>query len=143
MTPRTLYLIKRAETEVTSRMASALEKHGITPIQFAILYFVDNDKDDLSSAQLSRRFLMTPQSMNELVAVLEKKKLLKKSVDPAHRRILRISLTAKGRKLLEDCNTLMDAVEEELLQGLTNTERDALKNILGKILAASRQAALN
>ncbi|HEX8358139.1 MAG TPA: MarR family transcriptional regulator [Segetibacter sp.] len=143
MTPRTLYLIKRAETEVTSRMASALEKHSITPIQFAILYFVDNDKNDLSSAQLSRRFLMTPQSMNELVAVLEKKKLLKKSVDPAHRRILRISLTAKGRKLLEDCNTLMDAVEEELLQGLTNAERDALKDILGKILAASRQAAPN
>jgi DNA-binding MarR family transcriptional regulator len=143
MTPRTLYLIKRAETEVTSRMASALEKHTITPIQFAVLYFVDNDKNDLSSAQLSRRFLMTPQSMNELVAVLEKKKLLKKSVDPAHRRILRISLTAKGRKLLEDCNTLMDAVEEELLQGLTNAERDALKNILGKILEASRQAAPN
>ena len=143
MAPRTLYLIKRAETEVTSRMASALEKHTITPIQFAVLYFVDNDKNDLSSAQLSRRFLMTPQSMNELVAVLEKKKLLKKSVDPAHRRILRISLTAKGRKLLEDCNTLMDAVEEELLQGLTNAERDALKNILGKILEASRQAAPN
>jgi len=98
MNPRILYLIKRAEIEVTSRMSRALEEFDITPIQFTILYFVDYDKGDLSSAQLSRRFSMTPQSMNELVAVLERKKLLKKSVDPAHKRILRLSLTAKGKK---------------------------------------------
>ena len=79
MNPRTLYLIKRAEIEVSSRMGKSLERHDITPIQFTVLYFVDYDKGDLSSAQLSRRFSMTPQSMNELVTVLEKKKLLKKT----------------------------------------------------------------
>ena len=73
MNPRTLYLIKRAEIEATSRMAKALEQHGVTPIQFTVLYFVDNDKGDLSSAQLSRRFSMTPQSMNELMGVLERR----------------------------------------------------------------------
>ena len=77
MNPRLLYLIKRAEIEVTSRMSRALEAYNITPIQFTVLYFVDYDKGDLSSAQLSRRFSMTPQSMNELVTVLERKKLLK------------------------------------------------------------------
>ena len=40
MNPRTLYLIKRAEIEVTSRMGKALEKYDITPIQFTVLYFV-------------------------------------------------------------------------------------------------------
>ena len=96
MNPRILYLIKRAEIEVTSRMTRALEKYNITVTQFTVLYFVRQDKGDLSSAQLSRRFSMTPQSMNELIAVLQRKKLLKKAVDPAHKRILRISLTSKG-----------------------------------------------
>jgi DNA-binding MarR family transcriptional regulator len=143
MTPRTLYLIKRAEIEVTSRMARALEEYAITPIQFTVLYFVDYDKGDLSSAQLSRRFSMTPQSMNELVAVLEKKKLLKKTLDPAHRRILRISLTAKGKKLLNDCNTALDLMEKTLLKGLSDKETQTLRNIIGRILETSRETSLS
>src|SRR4026208_2364861 len=139
MNPRILYLIKRAEIEVTSRMSRAFEEFDITPIQFTILYFVDYDKGDLWSAQLSRRFSMTPQSMNELVTVLERKKLLKKSVDPAHKRILRLSLTAKGKKLLKDCNAALDLLEESLLQGLTTAETNSLKSLIGKILEEARE----
>ena len=130
MDTRILYLIKRAEIEVTSRMAKALEDEAITPIQFTVLYFVDYDKGDLSSAQLSRRFSMTPQSMSELVGVLEKKKLLKKTTDPAHKRILRLSLTAKGKKLLSDCNATLDSVEEILLKGLSVAETQTLRNFI-------------
>ena len=139
MNPRILYLIKRAEIEVTSRMGKALEQYDITPIQFTVLYFVNQDKGDLSSAQLSRRFSMTPQSMNELVTVLQRKKLVKKTVDAAHKRILRISLTAKGIKLLADCNVAMDAVENELLDNLGNTEIQQFREVIGKILDSSRR----
>ena len=143
MNPRTLYLIKRAEIEVTSRMSKALEPYDITPIQFTVLYFVDYDKRDLSSAQLSRRFSMTPQSMNELVAVLERKKLLKKTTDPSHKRILRIALTSKGKQILRDCNTTLDSVEELLLQGLPTGDTNSLKKIIGKILDLSRENTNN
>ena len=139
MNPRTLYLIKRAEIEVTSRMAVTLEDFDITPIQFTVLYFVDYDKGDLSSAQLSRRFSMTPQSMNELVAVLERKKLLKKEADPSHKRILHLRLTAKGKKLLTDCNAALDIMEENLLKDLSEKETQTLRNLLGKILATARE----
>lgn len=139
MKPRTLYLIKRVEIEATSRMAKALEKYGLTPIQFTVLYFVNDDPADLSSAQLSRRFSMTPQSMNELVAVLEKKKLLKKTTDLSHKRILRISLTAKGKKILTACNSMLDSLEEILLQKLSAAETNTLRNLIGKILISSKE----
>ena len=139
MNPRTLYLIKRAEIEVTSRMSKALEQFGLTPIQFTVLYFVNHDKGDLSSAQLSRRFSMTPQSMNELVAVLQRKRLLKKTVDAVHKRILRISLTVKGVQLLASCNTAIDVVENKLLEGLTTNEMQKLREVIGKILELSKK----
>jgi DNA-binding MarR family transcriptional regulator len=139
MNPRILYLIKRAEIEVTSRMTRALDEYKITVTQFTVLYFVWHDKGDLSSAQLSRRFSMTPQSMNELIGVLQRKKLLKKAVDPAHKRILRISLTTKGTQLLRDCNTALDHVEEELVAGMTNAEAEKFKELVGKILASGRE----
>ena len=139
MNPRLLYLIKRAEIEVTSRMSGALEQYDITPIQFTVLYFVDYDKGDLSSAQLSRRFSMTPQSMNELVTVLERKKLLKKNADPSHKRILRLSLTAKGKKLLNDCNSTLDIMENSLLTSLSTAETSMLRTLIGKILETARE----
>jgi len=139
MNPRVIYLIKRAEIEITSRMSKALDLLGITPIQFTLLYFVKHDKGDFSSAQLSRRFQVTPQSMNELIAVLQTKKLLRKTVDPSHKRILRISLTPKGNQLLTSCNMALDAIEKELFEDLTNNEIDKIRDIIGKILATSRQ----
>jgi DNA-binding MarR family transcriptional regulator len=142
MTPRIIYLIKRAEIEITSRMNKVLDAYGITPIQFTLLYFIDTAKGDLSSAQLSRRFSMTPQSMNELVQVLQRKKLLKKTVDPAHRRILRISLTAKGKQLLANCNTDLDVMEEALLKELTAAETNSIRNVIGKILNTAREAVV-
>ena len=96
MNTRILYLIKRAEIEVTSRMAKALEDEAITPIQFTVLYFVDYD-----------------------------------------------SLTAKGKKLLSDCNATLDLVEEILLKGLSATETQTLRNLIGKILEASRENILS
>ena len=139
MNPRVIYLIKRAEIEITSRMSKELEMLWITPIQFTLLYFVKHDKGDFSSAQLSRRFLVTPQSMNELIAVLQRKKLLRKSVDPSHKRILRISLTAKGNQLLTSCNMALDAIEKELFRDLSNSEIEKVRDIIGKILATSRR----
>ena len=140
MTPRIIYLVKRAEIEVTSRMAKALDTFEITPIQFSILYFIDITKGDLSSAQLSRRFSMTPQSMNELVQILERKKLVKKNVDRQHRRILRISLTARGTQLLTKCNAELDLLEEALLIELSVNEIGLLRDLLGKILHHAREA---
>ena len=138
MTPRIIYLIKRAEIEVTSRMSKALELFGLTPIQYSLLYFIDINKGDLSSAQLSRRFSVTPQSMNELVQLLEKKKLLKKNIDPSHRRILRISLTKKGKQLLETSNSALDKLEENLLSGLSAPEINSFRHLLGSILGSAR-----
>jgi len=138
MNPRVIYLIKRAEIEITSRMSKALEMLGITPIQFTLLYFVKHDKGDLSSAQLSRRFLVTPQSMNELISVLQRKKLLRKAVDPSHKRILRISLTSKGNQLLTKCNKTLDTIEKELFEDVTNSEIEKIRDVIGKILATSR-----
>jgi len=143
MTPRIIYLVKRAEIEITSRMVNALEVWGLTPIQFSLLYFIDINKGDLSSAQLSRRFSVTPQSMNELVQVLERKKLLKKNVDPSHRRILRISLTKKGKQLLENSNHALDTLEANLLKELSKEETNTFRNLLGTILETARETVLD
>ena len=134
MPARTIYLIKRLETEVTANMIKILGAYEITPSQFIILNFVGDNETDLSSAQLSRRFLMTPQSMNEVVTTLQRKELLERNTDPNHKRILRITLTEKGKEVLEICNAAMDVFEEKLLKKLKVKEKEVFRGSIGKIL---------
>jgi DNA-binding MarR family transcriptional regulator len=134
MAARTLYLIKRIETEVTDQMNKALSDFGITLSQFIVLNFVNDNQTDLSSAQLSRRFKMTPQSMNETVSLLQSKELIIKNADVENRRILRISLTEKGLDILTQCNNAIDDVEKELFSTLSESELDILRLLIGSIL---------
>ena len=139
MPARTVYLIKRIETEVTARMNKALAEYDITLSQFIILNFVQDNSDDLSSAQLSRRFKMTPQSMNEVVTTLQRKELLLKNVDGDNKRILRISLTEKGINTLKQCNITIDALENELFGGFTEGDLDVFRNFMGRFLMGVRE----
>jgi DNA-binding MarR family transcriptional regulator len=138
MSVRTVYLIKRIETEVTVQMNKVLTDFGITLSQFIVLNFVNDNQSDLSSAQLSRRFKMTPQSMNETISSLRKKDLIIKNADLDNRRILRISLTEKGANVLNECNVAIDKVETSLFSVISDSELDTLRKLVGKVINSTK-----
>lgn len=142
MKVRTVYLTKRIDTEVTLQMSKALSPFDLTPLQFAVLSFVEVGQTNFSSAQLSRRFAMTPQSMNEIVRILLDKDLIYKTIDPTHKRILRLSLTDSGKVILKQCNGAINAVEKNLFGDLTEEEYDMYRLVMGKILEKARTNAL-
>jgi DNA-binding MarR family transcriptional regulator len=138
MQARTIYLIKRVETEVTISMANALNVYELTPLQYSVMSFVDIEGVDFSSAQLSRRFFMTPQSMNEIVTILQRKNMLIKTKDPHHKRVLRLNLTDEGKAILTNCNAAIDTVENNLFGGLKDKELANFRTLLGKILGKTK-----
>ncbi|MFN8354183.1 MAG: MarR family transcriptional regulator [Spirosomataceae bacterium] len=138
MSARTVYLIKRIETEVTQRMNKALATYDVTLAQYIVLDFVYSNPSDFSSAQLSRRFKMTPQSMNEVVTTLQRKELLEKNTASDNKRILRISLTDKGIELLTACNEAVDLVEQTLFNSISSEELSVFRTLIGKVLSTTR-----
>lgn len=140
MQARTIYLIKRVEVEVRMQMLNALSPYELTPLQYTLMSFVDVDGSNFSSAQLSRRFSMTPQSMNEIVATLQRKMLLDKTIDPNHKRILRLSLTQKGKDMLVLCNQAINEVEGNLFMYLNMEELSTYRTLLSKILANTHES---
>ncbi len=138
MQPRTVYLVKRLETEVTVAMSNVLITYELTPLQFAVMSFVDTQGLGFSSAQLSRRFSMTPQSMNETVTILERKNMLEKAADPNHKRVLLLNLTEYGKTTLLACNAAVDTLEEDLFKDLTTKELTSLRSIIGKFLTKNK-----
>jgi DNA-binding MarR family transcriptional regulator len=133
--PRTVYLVKRAETVVRNGLESCLQPLGMTPRQYVTLSLLRDERDQ-SSADLARKAGITPQSMSETIAVLLAKHLIERCENPGHRRILMTRLTATGDILLADCETAVDAMEAKLLEAIPARDLDALRAALRAIVKA-------
>jgi DNA-binding MarR family transcriptional regulator len=98
----------------------------------------------MSSAQLARWAFVTPQAMNAIITALHKQRLIRRRRDPRHGRILRISVTAKGQDVLEQCDRSMDVIEADMLSQLPVEAIATLKELLAECarsLEASRPSA--
>ena len=127
-----IYLFARIFYAVRMRSEEALKPYSLTPMQFTILATLGR-WPGLSSAELSRRFNVTPQTMGEMVANLERRSLVERGQDQSNRRALKLSLTDVGRALVRTCDAEMDKVEAEMVKGLTPTQRAELRASLAAL----------
>lgn len=134
--PRTSYLIKRAETVVRAGLETALQPLGLTPRQYVTLSLLRDERDQ-SSADLARKAGITPQSMSETIASLIRKVLIERLESPEHRRILMTRLTSAGTALLIDCERVVDAMEARMLADIAADDLAALRRSLRAVANAN------
>ncbi len=126
---RVSYLVYRVERRLRARLDQAVRAHGITTTEYVTLSVL-RQRDGMSSAELARWAFVTPQAMNLVVSALEKRGLVRRRPDPAHGRVLRTSVTARGLTALERCDRSMDVIEADMLQGLQSDELELLRSML-------------
>jgi DNA-binding MarR family transcriptional regulator len=64
--------------------------------------------------------------MSQVIRALERDGLIEREPDPAHRKILRATLTPAGRRVLTTCDRAVDALEREMLADVPPAARAAL-----------------
>lgn len=133
-----IYLLKHSELAVRRCVEVALEQFGLTPNQFLMLLRLSH-KEGQCAAELARGIGVRPQSLTEILSPLAGKGLIFKEESPEHRRILRIGLTAAGRRLLVRAMRVGRQLEKELVADLSTSECDALLAALGKVLARAQE----
>jgi DNA-binding MarR family transcriptional regulator len=127
--PQVSYLVFRLERAVRREIERLVAPEGLSVAQYTTLSIL-RSRSGLSNAQLARRLWVTPQSMNEVIAVLEREQLIERVPDAGNRRILRTALTPRGRRVLATCDALILAMEEEMLADLAPAEHDHLARSL-------------
>lgn len=126
------YLLVRAARGVSQSWLSAVRRHGINPRQFSTLAILARDPS-LSQAELARRTMVTPQSMNESLEGLIASGLVARApVAPG--RAARLSVTAEGKALLRKAYPVVKAADEACFTSLSASEREGLARVLGKLL---------
>jgi DNA-binding MarR family transcriptional regulator len=127
--PMLLYLVKQVELAVRSHLDDLLRPAGLTALQYTALTVLERHPD-LSSAQLARNSFVTAQSMADMITTLEGRGLIERHRDRTDRRRLVVALTTDGRKLLDRYRDQVDALEEQMLAGLTKAQISSLRRNL-------------
>jgi DNA-binding MarR family transcriptional regulator len=128
----TVYLLKRAELAVRGCAELALAEVALTPSQ----YFIPVSRqtgEASSSAELARAMGVLPQSMTELIGLLEQRGSIVRRPDAANARILRIELTAEGERLFARATEIAIRLERELLEDFDERELARLNRAFTKL----------
>ncbi len=123
------YALKRTQHALRTSMDRALRPLGLTSPQYAVLSAIELDPG-ISSAALARAAFVTAQTMQGIVANLERAGLLKRSIDPSHGRILRGELTKKGAKTLREAHAYVKEIEAVTFGSLSPAEIEILTSRL-------------
>ncbi len=119
-----------------TRIAEKLESIGLTPASFAVLNLLGKS-DAMIQQEIGKAIGIDPSTMVALLDGLERSGLVTRTPHPNDRRARVVVVTSKGRKALERGRKLNDEVEDEVLQGLSKTERHELLGLLRQALTSS------
>ena len=117
---------------LNEKMKALFDKEKITAQQFNILRILRGAGKPISTLQIRQRMLDKMSDTSRIVDRLIIKGLVKKSVCPEDKRLVDVSITEKGSKLLEK----MDRYEPEMdavLGNLSSAEAKTLNTLLDKI----------
>lgn len=90
----------------------------------------------LPASELAKASLLTPGAMTTRIDHLESQRLVRRSRDPSDRRGVRISLTAKGLKLIDAAIEARLTAAESAVDCLKKKERSAAEGALRTLLMA-------
>ncbi len=127
----TLVVFTRAEHAIHKREFQTIKESGLTNAQFGVLEALYN-KGDLKICELIEKILTTSGNITVVIKNLEKEGLVTKNLDPEDRRAAIISITDKGRKIIEEILPEHIKNINKIFDILTDEEKNMLKDILKK-----------
>jgi DNA-binding MarR family transcriptional regulator len=131
---------------VVARLSRRLRQEaneGATPSQLAALATVERH-GPMTLGDLAAHERVRPPTMTRIVAGLEEGGLLSREIDPADRRVSRMTLTPEGSRLLSRSRTRKDAFLAAMLEPLDPEEIAVVERavpILERLIEDSRGTA--
>jgi DNA-binding MarR family transcriptional regulator len=129
------------------RLAAHLERDLATastlkPGQFQVLAALRRrDPHPMNATELARAAILTSGAMTAVLDRLEEQGLIRRQIDGEDRRARRITITEKGRTLIDRALEQRMAQHRAVNAALTIEEREALSDILRKLLVVIEAAA--
>jgi DNA-binding MarR family transcriptional regulator len=132
---RVTWLISRAYARSSGLLQDgfAASATGLRSYHYRLLAALE-EWGPSSQADLARSTAVDRSDVVGVLAVLERRALIRRTVDPANRRRNIVSITPAGRRELVALDTVLDDVQEAVLSPLSPPERRQLDRLLRKLI---------
>ena len=117
---------------VTERLKQFLDKEDLTLQQYNILRILRGSDTALSTLQIRERMLDKMSDTSRIVDRLILKNLAKKTISKKDKRLVDVTITAKGKRLLEKLDSAQSFIDGVMLN-LSETDARQLNSLLDKV----------
>ena len=119
---------------VMSQISAVLSPYGITPNQYNVLRILrGSHPKPCQCAEIGERLLDRTPDVTRLLVRIEKNGLVSRQRAKRDRRVVEVSITAEGLRLLEDLDSPMTDLMRRCTQHLTDSELRTLSELLDKL----------
>jgi DNA-binding MarR family transcriptional regulator len=129
------YLVNVLASRMSTELAQVYEESfGISIPEWRVIAHLSQNHE-VSVREIFRRVDMDKAKVSRAAARLETRGLITKRANSDDRRLVRLSLTRKGRRLFEEIAPLALGYELDFLGRLSPREAATFRNLLDKLLA--------
>lgn len=127
------YLIGRVDHSLKYYIREQLKPIGLTVSQYTALSILAAH-DSVNNAKLAELSMISPQSANEMVRIMEKKAWIIRTPHATDSRIIQIKLSDLGVQLLEEGNAKIAVIEKKMMAKLNDKQvRELLRHLLDNL----------
>lgn len=123
--------ISRLQKKMQEGTYEHIRKNGLTPAQFAVMEALYH-KGSLSVCAVIEKILSTPGNITVVIKNLEKQDYIVRERGEKDKRVWQISLTEKGRKIIETILPRHILEIRSIFEKLSPQDKQELKKILKK-----------
>jgi DNA-binding MarR family transcriptional regulator len=131
------HLIRRLNQISTTVFQQRMQEAGfdLTPVQFSAMQVLQ-DKTDIEQAQIAALIAYDRATIGGVIDRLEKKGYVSRVVSKQDRRARLCRLTSQGREIIGKVMPIVEALQSEILNGLSQDERE-------QFIALARKSVLH
>ncbi|MGG3281027.1 MarR family winged helix-turn-helix transcriptional regulator [Paenibacillus solani] len=120
--------------KLKKRADESIKELGLNAQQGKVIeYIYENQNNQIIQKDLADRFHLRGASITSMLQVLEQKGFIERKIPANNERQKNIYVLPKGIELIEDFQDSFQMVEEDIVQVLTDEEKQVLKKLLLKI----------
>jgi DNA-binding MarR family transcriptional regulator len=127
------FLMGRLGKVVARRFTKALEATGLKPPHAAVLMTL-RDRGPMTQQALGDQLHVDPSNLVGLLNELEDNSWAVRRRDPDDRRRHIVEISGDGMERVADLDKIVTGVEDQLLAGLDEREREQLQGLLARVL---------
>jgi DNA-binding MarR family transcriptional regulator len=131
------YMMRMVSNTLSRQLEKTLHRFALTHAQLSALAQLGLDRSGaLCGAELGYRAGVTAQSMSSAIVSLLDRGLVVRAPNPAHGRMLDVTITPAGLELLERAQAATKVVEDRALHTLSADQQRELRQLLREVMTS-------